>query len=167
MQYELISNKEETTIKVGQIIGTHLERGTILTLTGDLGAGKTMFAKGIARGVGVKEHITSPTYTIVQEYNGRMPLYHFDTYRILDCDEMYDIGFDDYLYGDGICIIEWPQRVKELLPPTCIDIRIERVNEEESRKIIIQLKDGNKCVICEKICQELREEGLHVIEKKH
>ena len=92
--------------------------------------GKTVLAKGFAAGLGITEPVTSPTFTIVHEYEGRLPLYHFDVYRIGDPDEMYDIGFDEYLYGEGVCLIEWPERVEELLPDTAVKITINKDYEK-------------------------------------
>ena len=89
--------------------------------------GKTVFTKGFAEGLGIEEPITSPTFTLIQEYmEGRLPFYHFDVYRIGDVEEMYDIGIDEYLFGDGVCLIEWPSRIEEILPDTCENIWIEK-----------------------------------------
>lgn len=127
---------EAETIEIGERLGRILEKGDIVTLNGDLGAGKTHFTKGIARGLGVEDYVTSPTFTIVNEYSGRIPLYHFDVYRIDDIYEMYEIGFEEYLYGEGICIIEWSNIIKDLLPKNTIDITINRL-EENIREIEI------------------------------
>ncbi len=114
-------------------------QGGIYCLCGDLGVGKTVFAKGFAKGLGIDEHITSPTFTIVNEYKGKLPFYHFDVYRISDIEEMYEIGFDEYIFGDGICLIEWADIIKELLPENAIWITIEKDMEKTSdyRKIEI------------------------------
>lgn len=114
--------------------------GQIYTLNGDLGVGKTVFTQGVASGLGIKEPVNSPTFTIVQEYeDGRMPFYHFDVYRIGDLEEMEEIGYDDYFFGNGICLIEWAELIQELLPETMISITIEKEPEKgfDYRKITI------------------------------
>lgn len=165
MNIKLLSQQEETTIKIGRIIGENLNGGTIIALTGDLGAGKTTFSKGIALGLRIKEPVTSPTYTIVHEYEGRLPLYHFDTYRIGDCEEMYDIGFDEYLYGKGVCLIEWPQHIEELLPDSCISISIQRMVDINSREISIEFPTMGQEGLMLRIIHSLQEEGYHDIGK--
>ena len=125
MRYESFSADE--TEKIGVLIGGLSKAGNIYTLDGDLGAGKTVLAKGFAQGLGIREMISSPTFTIVNEYqSGVMPFYHFDVYRISDPEEMYEIGFEEYLYGDGICLIEWGELIRDLLPENTISIRIEK-----------------------------------------
>lgn len=93
---------------------------------GDLGVGKTAFVQGLAKGLGIDEPITSPTFTIVNEYSGRLPLYHFDVYRIADSDEMYEIGYEEYVYGDGVSVIEWPQLIDDILPEKRYDLLLYR-----------------------------------------
>ena len=125
MQFE--TNSPEETFALGERIGKEARAGDICTLAGDLGAGKTVFAKGVAAGLGVREHVSSPTFTILQEYrDGRLPLYHFDVYRIEDPEEMYEVGLADYLHGDGVCLIEWAERIAELLPEETIRVTIRR-----------------------------------------
>ncbi len=125
MRYESLC--AEDTEKIGFRIGSQAKAGSIYTLDGDLGAGKTVLAKGIALGLGIREMISSPTFTIVNEYEGDvMPLYHFDVYRISDPEEMYEIGLDDYLYGNGICLIEWGELIRDLLPAETVSIHIEK-----------------------------------------
>lgn len=133
---EIITNSESETMEVGKTIGKNLKSMDIISLNGDLGAGKTHFTKGIADGLCINDYITSPTFTIVNEYEGRIPLYHFDVYRIGDIEEMYEIGFEEYLYKGGVCIIEWGDIVKEMLPTETININI-KVLDENKRKIII------------------------------
>ena len=118
----------EETKELGEKIGRQTRPGQIYTLTGDLGVGKTVFTQGLARGLGIKEPVSSPTFTIVQIYEeGRLPLYHFDVYRIGDVEEMEEIGYDDYFFGNGVCLIEWAELIQELIPEQAIRIRIERV----------------------------------------
>ena len=108
------SFSEEDTLKAGETIGKNAKPGQIYTLSGDLGVGKTVFTKGVAKGLGIKEPVNSPTFTIVQEYeDGKMPFYHFDVYRISDVEEMYEIGYEDYFFGQGICLIEWAELIEE------------------------------------------------------
>ncbi|MBO4627183.1 MAG: tRNA (adenosine(37)-N6)-threonylcarbamoyltransferase complex ATPase subunit type 1 TsaE [Lachnospiraceae bacterium] len=117
----------EDTFKYGQLLGAKVPAGSVVCLNGDLGVGKTVFAKGVAKGLGVTEPVSSPTFTIVQEYReGRIPLYHFDVYRIEDPDEMYEIGYEEYFYGDGVCLIEWAEQIRELIPETATQVTIEK-----------------------------------------
>ncbi len=117
----------EETAALGEKIGACAAPGDVYTLTGELGAGKTTFTQGIARGLGIRESVSSPTFTIVQVYEeGRMPFYHFDVYRIGDIEEMEEIGYEDYFYGNGLCMIEWANRIEELLPGKRKDITIEK-----------------------------------------
>jgi len=118
-----IENVEKTII-LGEILGRILKSKDLICLDGDLGAGKTHFSKGIALGLEIEEDITSPTFTIVQEYEGRLPFYHFDVYRIERSEEMYNIGFDDYLSKDGVIIIEWSKIIEDVLPEERMDIEI-------------------------------------------
>lgn len=115
------------TFELGKRMGGQSQRGQIYLLDGDLGVGKTVFTKGFAVGLGITEPVTSPTYTLVQEYNdGRIPFYHFDVYRIEDAEELYELGLDAYLFGEGVCLIEWASRIEEVLPDTCKHILIEK-----------------------------------------
>jgi tRNA threonylcarbamoyladenosine biosynthesis protein TsaE len=125
-------SKEEDTIRVGEILGGLLEPGSIVALTGQLGAGKTVLVKGIARGLKVEEEPNSPTFVIMNAYEGRIPLYHFDLYRISGIDELEGIGYEDYLFGDGVSVIEWADLVKEILPEETIKIEIKIPEEKNS-----------------------------------
>ncbi|MDE6714389.1 MAG: tRNA (adenosine(37)-N6)-threonylcarbamoyltransferase complex ATPase subunit type 1 TsaE [Lachnospiraceae bacterium] len=117
----------EETLAFGVKIGEQALPGTVICVDGDLGVGKTVLAQGIAKGLGVTEQVVSPTFTIIQEYrDGRLPFYHFDVYRIEDPDEMYEVGFEDYFYGDGVCMIEWAELIRELLPEGHVHITIEK-----------------------------------------
>lgn len=118
---------QKETLTVGEQLGKKAESGTVICVDGDLGVGKTVLAQGIAKGLGVKEPVVSPTFTIVQEYrDGRIPFYHFDVYRIEDPDEMYEIGFEEYFYGDGVCMVEWSELIAELLPLESIHVTIRK-----------------------------------------
>lgn len=138
------TNSAGETFEFGQKIGREAKPGQIYTLDGDLGTGKTVFTQGVASGLGITEPVNSPTFTIVQEYEGgRMPFYHFDVYRIGDIEEMEEIGYDDYFFGKGICLIEWAQLIEEILPQSVISIKIEKNPEKgfDYRKITIEGKE--------------------------
>lgn len=137
---EFWSSSPEDTENIGELLGTIAEKGYIICLEGELGAGKTEFAKGVARGLGVDDYITSPTFTIINEYAGRLPLYHFDVYRINDVDEMYEIGCDEYFFGDGVCLIEWANIIKSIIPKENITVRIHKDMKEgmNFRKITVE-----------------------------
>lgn len=133
------TNAEET-FKLGVKIGEQAKPGEIYTLNGDLGVGKTVFTQGVAKGLHIEEPVNSPTFTIVQVYEeGRMPFYHFDVYRIGDIEEMEEIGYDDYFFGNGVCLIEWAELIQELLPERIISVTIEKNPEKgfDYRKITI------------------------------
>ena len=135
MQY--ITNSPEETERVGAALGRVLPAGTILAYRGDLGAGKTAFTRGLAKGLGCGEAVTSPTYTIVNEYlTGRLPLFHFDMYRLRSAEDLWGIGWDDYLDRGGICAVEWSENVAEAMEDA-IYITIEKTGEE-SRRITIE-----------------------------
>ncbi|GHU40717.1 tRNA (adenosine(37)-N6)-threonylcarbamoyltransferase complex ATPase subunit type 1 TsaE [Clostridia bacterium] len=131
---------EEETIALGIRLGTQAETGGVYTIDGELGAGKTMLTQGIAKGLSVMEVVNSPTFTIVKVYEtGRMPLYHFDVYRIADVEEMEEIGYEDYFYGDGLSLIEWSSRIRSILPENRTEIQIEKDIEKgfDYRRICI------------------------------
>ena len=130
----------EETFSFGKWIGENALPGQVYTLVGDLGVGKTVFTQGVAAGLGITEPVNSPTFTIIQEYEtGRMHFYHFDVYRIGDIEEMEEIGYDDYFYGNGICLIEWANLIEEILPEHIIEITIEKNLEKgfDYRKITV------------------------------
>ena len=130
----LIFKNEAETADFGVSLGQRLKPGAIIALSGDLGAGKTFLAQAIARGLGVSEHLTSPTFTIVCEYDsGRLPVYHFDLYRVHDEDELFELGFDDYLHGSGVCLIEWAELAEDLLPGETHWIRLSYGEHENER----------------------------------
>ena len=145
MIYETRSPEE--TRALGKKIGAAAKPGDLYTLVGDLGVGKTVFTQGIAEGLGIREPICSPTFTIVQVYEeGRMPFYHFDVYRIGDIEEMDEIGYEDYFYGEGLCMIEWANLIEEILPQERFDVTIEKNLEKgfDYRKIIIKEQGREK-----------------------
>lgn len=121
------SNSPEVTFRLGKEMGEKAYPGQVFTLTGDLGTGKTVFTQGLAKGLGIEEPVNSPTFTIVQVYDGgRMPFYHFDVYRISDAEELEEVGFDDYVMGEGVSLIEWADLISEILPEKRTEILIEK-----------------------------------------
>ena len=119
--------QEKETYELGRRLGAEAKAGQVYTLVGDLGVGKTVFTKGLAAGLGIGEAVSSPTFTIVQVYEeGRLPFYHFDVYRIGDVEEMEEIGYEDYIYGEGVCLIEWADLIREILPDKRTEILIEK-----------------------------------------
>ncbi|WP_055071455.1 tRNA (adenosine(37)-N6)-threonylcarbamoyltransferase complex ATPase subunit type 1 TsaE [Clostridium massiliamazoniense] len=138
---EFIVSTIEETLNIGKQVGSLAKSGDIICLTGDLGTGKTHMSKGIAEGLGITEHITSPTFNIVNEYHsGRLNLYHFDVYRVNDPDEIYAIGFDEYIFGNGVSLIEWANYIEEIIPNEYLYINIKKIPEkgENFRKITIE-----------------------------
>lgn len=138
------TRSQEETFALGECIGRDAKPGQIYTLSGDLGVGKTVFTQGVAKGLGIEEPISSPTFTIRQEYeSGRLPFYHFDVYRIGDLEEMEEIGYDDYFFGEGVCLIEWANLIEELLPDQIISVTIEKDLEKgfDYRKITMEGMD--------------------------
>lgn len=130
----------EETFRTGMELGEKAVPGQVFTLMGDLGVGKTVFTQGLARGLGIEEPVSSPTFTIVQVYEeGRLPFYHFDVYRIGDVEEMDEVGFDDYIMGEGVSLIEWADLIQEILPEKRTEVRIEKDLEKgfDYRKITI------------------------------
>ena len=131
---KIVIKNEEETKKFGEKLCEKLTAGSIVALTGDLGTGKTTLTKAIAAGLGVTDVITSPTFNIIKQYdNGRLPLYHFDVYRIGDVDEMYEIGYEEYFFGDGVCVIEWADLIEEIIPDDAVRIEIEYGEKEGER----------------------------------
>ena len=137
------SYKPEDTFEFGRKIGESAQGGMVFTLLGDLGVGKTVFSKGLAAGLGITEQVSSPTFTILQIYEeGRLPLYHFDVYRIGDISEMDEIGYEDYFYGEGVCLVEWADLIEEILPENHIRITISKDLQKgfDYRKVLVEDK---------------------------
>lgn len=132
---EIVLKDINETEKFGIRLGELLKPGDILCLNGDLGAGKTTLTKSIGIGLGVEEYITSPTFALINQYIGRMPVYHFDVYRLENADELYDLGFDEYFYGNGVCIIEWADKIDRMIPKERITLDIEKGTDEDRRII--------------------------------
>lgn len=136
-----ISNSCEETKRIAADIANTLKGGDVLCMYGDLGAGKTAFVQGLASGLGITEYITSPTFTIVNQYEGRLMLYHFDVYRIADSEEMYEIGYDEYVNGDGVYVIEWPQLIDDILPQKRYEITISKDYNKGENYREIEIKE--------------------------
>ena len=137
----LETNSPQETFSAGRQLGEKAFPGQVITLTGDLGVGKTVFTQGLAKGLGIEEPVNSPTFTIVQVYDeGRLPLYHFDVYRIGDIEEMEEIGYEDCFYGEGLCLIEWANLIEEILPEHYRQVTIEKDLEKgfDYRRITIE-----------------------------
>lgn len=134
----------EETVEVGQKLGNILKPGDVIWLSGDLGTGKTALTNGIAKALGINSYITSPTFNLVNEYEGRLPLYHFDVYRISDPDEMFDIGFDEYINNNGVTVIEWGEQISDILPSEIIRITIEKNLQKglDVREITVEFIGG-------------------------
>lgn len=139
---EFITRNEAETEALGQRLGAMLKPGTVIAYYGDLGAGKTAFTRGIARGLEIAERVTSPTYTIVNEYTGRLPLFHFDMYRLDSSEDLFDIGWEDYLARGGICCVEWSERVEDVLEDALVIAIRKDSADENTRHITIK---GGEC----------------------
>ena len=134
---EYISNSPTETEALGEALAARLTAGTVVAFTGDLGAGKTAFTRGLARGLGVPDRVTSPTFTIVNEYlGGRLPLFHFDMYRLPDSDALFDIGWEDYLSRGGVCAVEWSEQVADALPEGTVYVTLTRHPEHDGWRSI-------------------------------
>jgi tRNA threonylcarbamoyladenosine biosynthesis protein TsaE len=147
--YKVYLKDEEETKSFGYKLGEIVKKGSIICLLGDLGAGKTTFTQSLAKGLGVCDYVTSPTFTIVNEYDGRIPLYHFDVYRIVSSEEMYDIGYDEYINSDGVCIIEWANLIEDIVPEERLTIELKYV--EDGREMILTPKGEEYTRIVEEL----------------
>ena len=134
---EYLSHSPEETEHIGEMLGRRLRPGTVVAYRGGLGMGKTAFTRGLARGLGCAGRVTSPTFTIVNEYDGATPLFHFDMYRLDSADELFDIGWEDYLTRGGVCAVEWSERVDDAMPPDTLWVDIARGTGESDRIITI------------------------------
>ncbi|HIV02557.1 MAG TPA: tRNA (adenosine(37)-N6)-threonylcarbamoyltransferase complex ATPase subunit type 1 TsaE [Candidatus Aphodoplasma excrementigallinarum] len=130
------SNSREETVTIAENFAKTLQKGDIVCLYGGLGAGKTAFVSGVAKGLGYQGYTSSPTFTLMNEYIAALPIYHFDVYRIAGSDEMEAVGIDDYLFGDGVCLIEWPDKIADLLPEAVIRVEILKSSTDENQRTI-------------------------------
>ena len=133
---QFLSHSTEETEQIGEMLARRLRAGDVLAFTGALGMGKTAFTRGLARGLGCRGRVTSPTFTIVNEYEGKTPLFHFDMYRLGSSEELFDIGWDDYLARGGVCAVEWSERVSDALPEDTVFIDIARGTQDENTRVI-------------------------------
>ena len=141
MHEEIVCKTEDDMVKLGNRFGKLAKPGMVISLRGSLGAGKTVFARGVARSLGIEEAIVSPTFTLVQEYDGTLPMYHMDLYRITSQEDFEMIGGEDMLYSNGVCLIEWSEIINEMLPKDTIFINI-KVNSDQSRTVTMESKDN-------------------------
>ena len=146
--YQFPSNSPEQTQQFAERLAKLLGPGDVIALEGDLGAGKTTFTQGLAKGLGIKTVINSPTFTIIKEYQGTLPLYHMDVYRVED--EFEELGFDEYFYGEGITVVEWASMIRSVLPPVLLEIYIKRA-EGDSREIQIAAYGNHFISVCEEL----------------
>lgn len=146
MNERLETYDPKATEVLGEKMGREAKAGEIYCLSGDLGVGKTVFTKGFAKGLGISEYVTSPTFAIVNEYAGRLPLYHFDVYRISCEEEMEDTGYEDYFYGEGVCLVEWAELVKGLIPEDAVWITIEKdyTKDNDDYRLITVRQEGGR-----------------------
>ncbi|MFZ5597599.1 MAG: tRNA (adenosine(37)-N6)-threonylcarbamoyltransferase complex ATPase subunit type 1 TsaE [Bacillota bacterium] len=147
MAFSLESRSPEETFALGEMLGRLAGPGDVFCLNGDLGAGKTVFAKGLASGLGVGDSVVSPTFTIVNEYQGRVPFYHMDVYRLGSPSEMDDLGYEEYFYGQGVVLVEWAGRVGELLPEDRLDIHISVLGEGHRRIVFSPRGERCQCLV--------------------
>lgn len=140
MKLEIITNSVDETEAAGAALAKTLSGGAVIAMYGDLGAGKTAFVRGLAQGLSSPSRVTSPTFTIVNEYEGRLPIFHFDMYRLASADELFDIGWEDYLSRNGICVVEWSENVCDAFDGTETRVTIEKLSELQ-RKITVEVSD--------------------------
>ncbi|MDZ7337857.1 MAG: tRNA (adenosine(37)-N6)-threonylcarbamoyltransferase complex ATPase subunit type 1 TsaE [candidate division KSB1 bacterium] len=141
---ERVSQSEEETVALGAELGALLGAGDVVALFGELGAGKTKFIQGVCEGLGVKRFVCSPSFVLINEYRGRLPVYHFDFYRIRDQEELAELGLEEYFYGEGVCLVEWAERALHLLPEERVEVMIATcsVTEPTCRRIVIRRVDS-------------------------
>lgn len=144
MEKRLFTSSEEETEACGRELAKRLGPGSVVALYGDLGAGKTAFVRGLAQGLGIRESVSSPTFTIVNEYPGKIPLFHFDMYRLRDERELFDIGWEDYLDRGGVCALEWSERVEGAIGPEALRVALRRLDANR-REIVISGGEGVQC----------------------
>ncbi|MDN5276822.1 MAG: tRNA threonylcarbamoyladenosine biosynthesis protein TsaE [Clostridiales bacterium] len=137
-----VTHSEQETVELGIKMGKLLEAGDIVLLYGDLGAGKTVLTRGLVQGLGAKDVVTSPTYTLMHRYEGRVPIFHFDLYRLGGPDEVLDLGYEEFFYGDGVSIVEWPERLEYLCPEEHVRVRIEVAGDGKKRRITVDAVGG-------------------------
>lgn len=156
--WEFVAGDEQATERLGAALARALEPGTILALNGELGSGKTRLVQAVAVALGVpREAVTSPTFVLIQEYAGRLPVFHFDTYRLNDLDEFLELGADELFESDGVCLIEWAQRVEELLPADRVDVAI-RAEGPDVRRFLFSAQGPRSCRVLQALAGSMRAE---------
>ncbi|WP_369901412.1 tRNA (adenosine(37)-N6)-threonylcarbamoyltransferase complex ATPase subunit type 1 TsaE [Bacillus manliponensis] len=150
-QYDIITTSSEATQALSEKLGQLIQKQDVLLLEGDLGAGKTTFTKGLAKGLGVKRVVNSPTFNIIKEYKGRIPLYHMDVYRLAESEE--DLGFDEYFYGEGVTVVEWAHLIEQFLPESLLKISLFHAGND-TRRIVFEPSGDRYIRLCEELLQD-------------
>ncbi len=150
-EWKVVTDSPQKTKALAEMIGRAVSAGTLITLSGDLGAGKTTFTQGLAKGLDIDRKVTSPTFTIMKEYKGRLPLYHIDAYRLENITQ--DLGFEDYIDGDGVCVIEWANFIEYVLPEQLLNIEFT-INDDDSRTLTLQGYGEKYEEVISKICTQ-------------
>ena len=150
-EWKVVTDSPQKTKALAEMIGRAVSAGTLITLSGDLGAGKTTFTQGLAKGLDIDRKVTSPTFTIMKEYKGRLPLYHIDAYRLENITQ--DLGFEDYIDGDGVCVIEWANFIEYVLPDQLLNIEFT-INDDDSRTLTLQGHGEKYEEVINKICTQ-------------
>lgn len=148
-ELKVITNTAEETRSLAQKLGRNIEESFLITLSGELGAGKTTFTQGLAKGLEITRNVTSPTFTLMKNYKGRLPLYHIDAYRLEDIDQ--DLGFEEYIDGDGVCVIEWANFIENVLPDEYLNIDLT-INDDDSRTIVFRARGSKYEEVLDKLC---------------
>lgn len=148
-ELKVITNTAEETRSLAQRLGRNIEESFLITLSGELGAGKTTFTQGLAKGLEITRNVTSPTFTLMKNYKGRLPLYHIDAYRLEDIDQ--DLGFEEYIDGDGVCVIEWANFIENVLPDEYLNIDLT-INDDDSRTIVFRARGSKYEEVLDKLC---------------
>ena len=156
---ELRTQGADQTLRLGQVLGRMLKEGAMVALSGDLGAGKTVLAKGIARGLGIRDEreVTSPSFVLVNEYAARIPIYHIDLYRLEDPEEVEGLGWEEFAFGSGVVVVEWAEKISSKLPEERLDVQIQWVGEEE-RKLTLRGRGKEARGVVEQLCREWKKE---------
>lgn len=145
--WNYLSHSPDNTYLLGEFIGKLAEPGDLFCLNGDLGTGKTVFARGMAAGLGVQSRVVSPTFTLINEHQGRLPFYHMDVYRLGSSEEMYDLGYEEYFYGSGVTLIEWAEIVEDILPDERLDIKITRTGDNDREMVFMPFGEKYVCLV--------------------
>ena len=150
-EWKVVTDSPQKTKALAEMIGRAVSAGTLITLSGDLGAGKTTFTQGLAKGLDIDRKVTSPTFTIMKEYKGRLPLYHIDAYRLEDIDQ--DLGFEEYIDGDGVCVIEWADFIENVLPQDKLSINLT-INDDDSRMLVFTADGERYEEVLDRLCTQ-------------